>query len=346
MGSYNDEDDDSIATKAGTLKKKRIDDDEYMDQDQQDEQEGSKSDQDTDPNQLIHQKLDITLGKLQTMTQEITQLVSQVGDLKSEMQAIKLSISNSKYAITDDFSNSTSNEGSTVDSPIQSAQIPKKGHISTAFTEENVANGPFPKYEPIDRVVPRPSSKELTNSIGGKSHSLQFTCNLYVDLITKILGPSSKTGLDYKAMVKEAILITKAVLSHIKEVNNIDPDLRWSRLDPTIKLDAYRKLEAATEHLLPLKVCSEFWGAHVLISNFWLKRKKKNSSSDKSNAAYTLAPHRKNPSITSYIDTDIHTPPSTLPPISQDSTSTVSTTQQNAKRQKPKAFSIPFLTHQ
>ncbi|KAI8643337.1 hypothetical protein BD408DRAFT_321140, partial [Parasitella parasitica] len=134
--------------------------------------------------------------------------------------------------------------------------------------------GPFPKYSAIDRVVPRPSTKELANSMGGKTHSLQFTCNLYIDLISKVLGPSSKTGLDYKAMVKEAILVTKAILSHIKEINNIDPDLRWSRLDPTIKLDAYRKLEAATEHLLPLKVCSEFWGAHVLISNFWLKRKK------------------------------------------------------------------------
>lgn len=274
------------------------------------------------------------------MAQEITQLVSQVGDLKSEMQAIKLSINNSsKYAIAaaDDSSNSTSNEGSTIDSPIHNVQIPKRGHISTASIDENVTKGPFPKYEPIDRVVPRPSTKELANSIGGKSHSLQFTCNLYIDLITKILGPPSKTGLDYKAMVKEAILITKAVLSHIKEANNIDPDLRWSRLDPTIKLDAYRKLEAATEHLLPLKVCSEFWGAHVLISNFWLKRKKKTSSN--SNTTDTSAPHskRKKPDI----DTDTHTPPSTLPSISHDST-----TQQDTKRQKPKAFSIPFLTHQ
>ncbi|KAL9547548.1 hypothetical protein MBANPS3_006123 [Mucor bainieri] len=325
-----------------------MDDDVCLDQGQQEEQEGSTGDQDADPNQLIHHKLDIALDKIQTMAQEITQLVSQVGDLKSEMQAIKLSINNSKYAIADDFSNSTSNEGSTVDSPIQNALIPKRGHISTPSTEENVTKGPFPKYEPIDRVVPRPSTKELANSIGGKSHSLQFTCNLYIDLITKILGPSSRTGLDYKAMVKEAILITKAVLSHIKEANSIDPDLRWSRLDPTIKLDAYRRLEAATEHLLPLKVCSEFWGAHVLISNFWLKRKKKSSGNDKSPTTDTPTPHnkRKKPTTTPYIDTNTHTPPSTLPSISQDSTIRTSTTQQDTKRQKPKAFSIPFLTHQ
>ncbi|CAO0792033.1 unnamed protein product [Mucor circinelloides] len=284
----------------------------------------------------------MVLDNLHTMTQEIRQLVSQVGDLKSEMQAIKLSINNKYSIITDEFSNSTSNEGSTIDSPIQNAQIPKKGLFSTP-NEENVTKGPFPKYEPIDRVVPRPSTKELTNSIGGKSHSLQFTCNLYIDLITKILGPSSKTGLDYKAMVKEAILITKAVLSHIKEVNNIDPELRWSRLDPTIKLDAYRKLEAATEHLLPLKVCSEFWGAHVLISNFWLKRKKKNNTT-----SGTPAPHskRKKPATTSYIDTDTNTPSSILPTTTTHDSTTTFATKEDTKRQKSKAFSIPFLTHQ
>ncbi|CAO3656622.1 unnamed protein product [Mucor fragilis] len=348
--NINDDDDDYIATRARTSKRKRMaDDDDCMDREQQ-QQEWPKRDLDTDPDHSIHQKLDIALDRIQTMAHEIAQLVSQVGDLKSEMQAMQLSI-NSKYAIADDFSNSTSNEGSTIDSPIQNAQIPKRGHISTASTpEENATKGPFPKYEPIDRVVPRPSTKELTNSIGGKSHSLQFTCSLYIDLITKILGPTSKTGLDYRAMVKEAILITKAVLSHIKEVNGIDPDLRWSRLDPTIKLDAYRKLEAATEHLLPLKVCSEFWGAHVLISNFWLKRKKKSSSSAKSNTADTPTPHgkRKKPAANPYINTDTHTPPPpplppTLPFTLHDSTTA---TPLDAKRQKPKAFSIPFLTHQ
>ncbi|KAG1083131.1 hypothetical protein G6F42_022321 [Rhizopus arrhizus] len=144
-------------------------------------------------------------------------------------------------------------------------------------------------------------------------------------------------------MVKEAILITKAVLSHIKEVNNIDPELRWSRLDPTIKLDAYRKLEAATEHLLPLKVCSEFWGAHVLISNFWLKRKKKNNTTSD-----TPAPHskRKKPATTSYIDTDTNTPSPILPTTTTHDSTTTFATKEDTKRQKSKAFSIPFLTHQ
>jgi hypothetical protein len=79
-------------------------------------------------------------------------------------------------------------------------------------------------------------------------------------------------------MVKEAILITKAIISHTKEENKLSPELRWSQVDPTIKLNAYQQLEIATEHLLPLKTCAEFWGAHVLISNFWLKRKKSQSN--------------------------------------------------------------------
>jgi hypothetical protein len=292
------------------------------------------SDQDNDSNQLIRQKLDTALDKIQSMAYEITYLVSQVGDLKSEIQAIKSSFNNKSS--TDDFSsNITSNEGSTIDSP-QNAQISKKGLVSA---DENITKGPFPKFKPSDRVVPRPSTKELANSVGKKSHSLQFTCNLYIDLITKVLGPSLKTNLDYKAMVKEAILVTKAVLSHIKENNNIDPDLRWSRLDPTIKLEAYRELESAIEHLLPLKVCSEFWGAHVLISNFWLKRKKKsnttqNNSNNKERKKITNIENKNNSSPTLPISsTTIHD-------------SSFSPSKEEIKGQKLKAFSIPFLTHQ
>lgn len=267
------------------------------------------------------------------MAYEITHLVSQVGDLKSEIQAIKSTISN-KFS-TDDFSNNiASTEGSTIDSP-QNAPIPKKDLFSI---DENITKGPFPKYEPSDRVVPRPSTKELANSIGGKSHSLQFTCNLYIDLITKVLGPSSKTNLDYKAMVKEAILITKAVVSHIKEINDIDPDLRWSRLDPTIKLDAYRKLESATEHLLPLKVCSEFWGAHVLISNFWVKRKKKSHTIQNNNS------NKQRKKIT-YIENSNNSSP-ILPLSSTTMHDSSFPSKEEIKRQKLKACSIPFLTHQ
>lgn len=273
------------------------------------------------------------------MSQEITYLVSQVGDLKTEMQALKASINN--RILTDDSSNNaTSNESSTVDSPQTSSQISKRGLFGTpegnAALNNNNNKGPFPKYEPTDRVVPRPSTRELANTAGGKSHSLQFTCSLYVDLITKVLGPSSETGLDYKAMVKESILITKAVLSHIKEINHIDPDLRWSRLDPTIKLEAYRKLEAATEHLLPLKVCSEFWGAHVLISNFWLKRKKKKTANNSKSTKDSPLPSPSLPTIPATDATD-----------ATDATTTTTTNrQQTSKRQKPNAFSIPFLTNQ
>ncbi|KAG1398899.1 hypothetical protein G6F58_011233 [Rhizopus delemar] len=135
--------------------------------------------------------------------------------------------------------------------------------------------GPFPKYTQMDRTLPRPSAKEVAETLGGKEHSLQFTSNLYVDLIEKVLGPQEENPqLDYRAMVKEAIMITKAVVSHVKETHRIDPELRWSYIDPTVKLETYKILESATEHLLPLKVCLEYWGAHVLISNFWVKRRK------------------------------------------------------------------------
>lgn len=148
--------------------------------------------------------------------------------------------------------------------------------------------GPFPKYTQMDRTLPRPSAKEVAETLGGKEHSLQFTSNLYVDLIEKVLGPQEENPqLDYRAMVKEAIMITKAVVSHVKETHRIDPELRWSYIDPTVKLETYKILESATEHLLPLKVCLEYWGAHVLISNFWVKRRK-----------YSKKPTRKSPSPT------------------------------------------------
>ncbi|CEP07542.1 hypothetical protein [Parasitella parasitica] len=324
-----------------------------------DENDNDDIQRNEDSSQAIQQTLDIVLDKIQAMAQDIANLVSQVGDLNSKMQAINIS-NNNKLPNIDDFSNTTSNEDSPFDSP-QNAQILKTDVINA---EENSTKGPFPRYEAIDRVVPRPSTKELANSMGGKTHSLQFTCNLYIDLISRVLGPSSKTGLDYKAMVKEAILVTKAVLSHIKEINNIDPDLRWSRLDPTIKLDAYRKLEAATEHLLPLKVCSEFWGAHVLISNFWLKRKKKSNNNtttaqpnikrkrstyieSKDNPAGASTPTSTTPPLV--ITTPIRTTPpvaTSPPPASPLCFSSTTSPREETKRHKPEAFSIPFLTHQ
>ncbi|CEG82623.1 hypothetical protein RMATCC62417_16670 [Rhizopus microsporus] len=91
-------------------------------------------------------------------------------------------------------------------------------------------------------------------------------------------------------MVKEAIMITKAVVSHVKEAHRIDPELRWSYIDPTVKLETYKILESATEHLLPLKVCLEYWGAHVLISNFWVKRKKYNKKPMKDTPSPTKKP--------------------------------------------------------
>ncbi|CAO3645452.1 unnamed protein product [Mucor hiemalis] len=198
------------------------------------------------------------------------------------------------------------------------------------------ASGPFPKYEAINRVVPRPSSKDIVNTIGGKAHSLQFTCNLYVDLIERVLGPAKDSSLDYRAMVKEAILVTKAVVSNIKELHKIDPDLRWSHIDPTIKLEAYKKLEDATEHLLPLKLCSEFWGAHVLISNFWLKRKK--STKKKPHSTHKTESLSNDPSLHEFDELSENTLP-------KENTPSVDNPSKTNNPQKLKAFSIPFLTH-
>lgn len=205
----------------------------------------------------------LTLTK--DMSEEIHTLVQRVNNLQDEIKDIKNIVSNHVHSHHIHTSESSTSNALT---SVELTKPPK---------------GPFPEHKTSDRSVPRPSSKELAKSLGGKVHSLQFTSSLYVNLIERVIGPSSESGLDYKAMVKEAILITKAVISSVKEEHNIDPDLRWSQVDPTIKINAYRKLEDATEHLLPLKICSEFWGAHVLISNFWLKRKKIKSSTANKN---------------------------------------------------------------
>lgn len=262
--------------------------------------------------------MELALNKIKDMTNDIRFLLNEVVRLKEDVNSIKTQLKGKSTDIT--------SSPSAVSSSINPL-------ISPSTRPDNLTklpSGPFPKYEANSRVLPRPSSQDIVNTIGGKAHSLQFTCNLYVDLIEKVLGPAKDSNLDYRAMVKEAILVTKAVVSNIKEQYNIDPDLRWSHIDPTIKLEAYKKLEEATEHLLPLKVCSEFWGAHVLISNFWLKRRKstkkpylnkKNESKSKDNLPQEFDELGENNSI-------LENPSDT-----------------NNPQKKLKAFSIPFLTH-
>lgn len=244
----------------------------------------------------------MVLNLTKDMSAEVHTLAQRVNNLQDEIKEIKYIVSNHV---------NTHHHHSPV---LDNSHGSSPNINSTSVKLEKPPTGPFSENKIIDRSVPRPSSKELAKSLGGKVHSLQFTSSLYVNLIERAIGPSSESGLDYKAMVKEAILITKAVISSVKEEHNIDPDLRWSQVDPTIKLNAYRKLEDATEHLLPLKICSEFWGAHVLISNFWLKRKKTKSTSNK---------------------TEIIKP--------EDDSDNNST---NSKKKKSDAYSITFLTNQ
>ncbi|KAI8062773.1 uncharacterized protein B0P05DRAFT_241445 [Gilbertella persicaria] len=200
----------------------------------------------------IEDKLELILSGIFQLSQDLQRVTQDTSILKDEIKDIKTRLAG----------NHQKEKPDTIKQELQAA-----------------STGPFPAYKPIDRIMPRPSPKETTlfsDKIKGekKIHSLQFTSSLYIDLIQKALGAESETGLDYKAMVKEAVLVTKAVISHLKELYHINSTLKWSRVDPTVKLEAYRQLEEATQHLLPLKLCSEFWGAHVLLSNFWLKRKK------------------------------------------------------------------------
>lgn len=256
------------------------------------------------------------------MTGDISFLLNEVDSLKRDLHSIKVELNSRK-------STQETIESSPV--TIQQTAIPVtvKSEIDTP-----PMTGPFVRYEPINRVVPRPSSKDIVTTIGGKAHSLQFTVNLYVDLIEKILGPAESSGLDYRAMVKEAILVTKAVISNLKELHKIDSNLRWSYVDPTIKLEAYKKLEDATEHLLPLKVCSEFWGAHVLISNFWLKRKKTSK-----NKQYS-PPKTEDTSFNDDLPNE-----NALPNEDSNESQGDSPIKKNNPPKKSKAFSIPFLTH-
>lgn len=269
-------------------------------------------------NIIIEQKLELALNKIRDMTNDIRFLLNEVVSLKEDVNSIKTQLKGKSTEIV----SSPSAVSSSIHPPISPSTRPDN------LTK--LPSGPFPKYEAISRVVPRPSSKDIVNTIGGKAHSLQFTCNLYVDLIEKVLGPAKDSNLDYRAMVKEAILVTKAVVSNIKEQYNIDPDLRWSHIDPTIKLEAYKKLEEATEHLLPLKVCSEFWGAHVLISNFWLKRKK---SAKKPPSKRKNEPTSKDNSLQEFDELGENTPSADNP------------IRNNNPQKKLKAFSIPCLTH-
>ncbi|KAI8971957.1 hypothetical protein BDF20DRAFT_907468 [Mycotypha africana] len=310
---------------------------------QQDSENGQRTSQlDADlSTSILQQKLDITLSKLDFLTQQLSYVVNEVVDIKAEVRYLK-SINSERREFVNSI-NGTDQENVLQDSPLQSPESQDSfSHHSLSIPRHLIAvpKGPFRKYGPTDRVVPRPTTKDLVKTIGGKAHSLQFTSSLYVDLITRELGPASETGLDYRAMVKEAVLITKAVLSRLKEVNNIDPNLRWSRVDPTIKLEAYRKLEAATEHLLPLKICSEFWGAHVLISNFWLGRRKRSSEENNSTNGNT----ESNPNLTkkAKLETNSEDNKQAL----EITASSSNTPQQEQQKVTPKAFSIPFLTHQ
>ncbi|KAI9266065.1 hypothetical protein BY458DRAFT_556452 [Sporodiniella umbellata] len=207
--------------------------------------------------QELKAQMELTTNEMKRMKQTVDELIGQVTGLKGTLLDVK------------DLLQSHRSHPLPPPPPLPSMDdvlIPPK------FAP---LQGPFRRFSQMDRTLPRPSAKEVAETLGGKEHSLQFTSNLYVDLIEKVLGPQQDNRqLDYKAMVKEAILLTKAVVSHVKETHQIDPETRWSYIDPTVKLETYRILESATEHLLPLKICLEYWGAHVLISNFWVKRKK------------------------------------------------------------------------
>ena len=266
-------------------------------------------------NLIIHQKLQVALNKIQLMSEDISSLMDEVNMLKSELNTIKGQLNQKGTSLPKNTSPSLATAASNL---LISTNTAVKGDKND--TSPMSGSGIFQKFEPINRVVPRPSSKDIATTIGGKAHSLQFTVSLYIDLLEKVLGPAEETNLDYKAMVREAILITKAVISNLKEQHHIDPDLRWSYVDPTIKLEAYKKLEDATEQILPLKACSEFWGAHVLISNFWLKRKKTTKKKQSFKNEDDESPSREN----------------SPPDRSQ---------KMNPLPKKQKAFSIPFLTH-
>lgn len=239
----------------------------------------------------LKKQLDTTSLQIQHMSNEMSELAKEVSNIKQLLIDIKNTVKRSIQHST--LIPSSTSSISTHDGVQQQLQendllIPAK------FAP---IQGPFPKYTQMDRTLPRPSAKEVAETLGGKEHSLQFTSNLYVDLIEKVLGPQEENQhLDYRAMVKEAIMITKAVVSHVKEAHRIDPELRWSYIDPTVKLETYKILESATEHLLPLKVCLEYWGAHVLISNFWVKRKKYNKKPMKD----TPSPTTKKPDISPF----------------------------------------------
>ncbi|CAO3696238.1 unnamed protein product [Rhizopus stolonifer] len=202
----------------------------------------------------LKEQLELTTKEMNEMKLTVDELITQVSELKETMFDVK------------DMLQSNSNR--------QNAPLPSMDDVLIPAKFASL-QGPFRKFTQLDRTLPRPSAKEVAETLGGKEHSLQFTSNLYVDLIEKAIGPQQENRqLDYRAMVKEAILLTKAVVSHVKDTHRIDPEIRWSYIDPTVKLETYRILESATEHLLPLKICLEYWGAHVLISNFWVKRKK------------------------------------------------------------------------
>ncbi|CAO3667587.1 unnamed protein product [Rhizopus stolonifer] len=204
----------------------------------------------------LKEQLECTVNEIHRMRETMCLLVNEISSLKHIVLDLKNTVEERELM----------NTSSPVQVDLQDYDIPAK----FASTQ-----GPFPKYTQMDRTLPRPSAKEVAETLGGKEHSLQFTSNLYIDLIEKVLGPQEENQqLDYKAMVKEAIMMTKAVVSYVKDTHGIDPEIRWSYIDPTVKLETYRILESATEHLLPLKICLEYWGAHVLISNFWVKRRK------------------------------------------------------------------------
>ncbi|KAI9472051.1 MAG: hypothetical protein EXX96DRAFT_582728 [Benjaminiella poitrasii] len=282
----------------------------------------------------MNEKIELVLNKLNFMAQTIQHLMNDIGDLKTDVQDIKQSLSQPSN------NNETAVDPILIDrkNPTPSNNIVLLETVSPSSLPPTT-RGPFPEYSSTDRTVSRPSTRDLAETTGGKAHSLQFTSHLYINLIESVLGPAQDSGLDYRAMVKEAVLVTKSVISQVKEYYHLDQDLRWSQVDPTVRLDAYRRLELATQHLLPLKVCSEFWGAHVLLSNFWLKRKKSRASiTNNSNRGSPTSSHSSQCSITPALKSQNRKRSSAL-----KNTSNQNTPQDDEK--KPPAFSISFLTH-
>ncbi|KAG1140600.1 hypothetical protein G6F38_008994 [Rhizopus arrhizus] len=164
-------------------------------------------------------------GTMNELVVEVTHLKQIVLDLKS---TVEKELQHSKEQ-------KISSPSSQLTSITRESEGPGESQIPAKFVS---IQGPFPKYTQRDRILPRPSAKQVAETLGGKEHSLQFTSHLYVDLIEKVLGPQEENlHLDYKAMVKEAIMITKAVVSHMKEAYRIDPELRWSYIDPTYVLN-------------------------------------------------------------------------------------------------------------